>query len=99
MPAESLLAVTEVKSTLTKCELRKCFDAAKPISRLRSYKGRLSPPPVRVVLTPVKENIGIYIPFFAYSSDLTATDWLSKEAARIRAVGKEKECAVDVIDR
>jgi hypothetical protein len=98
MPAESLLAVIEVKSRLTKAELRTCFDAAKSIRRLRPYKGRFVAARQGGAHLSEGEYRCLYT-IFAYSSDLTETDWLSKEAARIRAVAKEKECAVDVIDR
>jgi hypothetical protein len=98
MPAESRLAVIEVKSTLTKGELRKCFDAAKSIRKLRPYKGKFVA--ARQGGAPIREGeYRCLYTVFAYSSDLTAAAWLSKEAARIRAVAKEKECAVDVVDR
>jgi hypothetical protein len=98
MPAESLLAVIEVKSKLTKDELRKCFDAAKSIRRLRPFKGTFVG--ARQGGAPILEGqYRCLYTVFASTSDLTTDDWLYKEAKRIREVAEEKDCHVDMIDR
>lgn len=98
MPAESLLAVIEVKTKLTRGELVKCFDAAKSIRALRPYRGKFVAARQDGAPAVDGEYRCLYT-VFAYSSDLSEDDWLYREANRLREVAAEKNCAIDLIDR
>jgi len=96
MPAESLLAVIEVKTKLTKEELRNCFRAAKSLRRLRPYKqGRF----VTARQEGAQHEYRCLYTIFAYTSDLTEQDWLTKEWSRIKDVALEMNTPIDFIDR
>jgi hypothetical protein len=98
MPAESLLAAIEVKSKLTRDELRKCYRAAKSVRSLRPFKGRFIN--AREGGAPVSggEYRCMYT-IFAYSSDLIPENWLDSEANRLIEVAKEEKSEVGFIDR
>jgi hypothetical protein len=98
MPAESLLAVIEVKTKLTREELRKCFEAARSIRRLKPYKGKFVGARTEGAHAVEGEYRCLYT-IFAYTSDLTEEDWLRKEASRVREIAKEKSYTADLIDR
>jgi hypothetical protein len=96
MPAESLLAVIEVKSTLSIEELRKSFAAAKSIRRLRPYKkGHFVPSRNE----DAKHEYRCLYTVFAYSSDLVPSTWLPNEWSRIQSVAREMRLDLDLIDR
>lgn len=98
MPAESLLAVVEVKTKLTKGELGKCFDAAKSIRALRPFRGKFVG--ARRDGAPAADGeFRCLYTVFAYSSDLSDDDWLYRAAKRLREVAAERNCGVDLIDR
>ena len=104
LPAESLLAVIEVKSTLTKAELEKCARAARAISRLRPYgspfvgsrKGGLSADDGRH---------RCQYSIVAFGSDLSKTGWAGSEWQRLKDavamanVSRERIDRVLVLDR
>jgi hypothetical protein len=96
MPAESLLAVIEVKSTLNIEELRKSFAAAKSIRRLRPYKKGYFVPSRN---EDAKHEYRCLYSVFAYSSDLVSSTWLPNEWSRIQSVAKEMQLDLDLIDR
>lgn len=99
LPAEALLAVVEVKSTLSLDELRKSVSGIKKIHSLRPWdapygvingiKGKVTNPELPRVLTSI----------FAYESNLGAGDWQTKELKRIREVCKEVQLPVPCLDR
>jgi len=98
LPAESLLAVIEVKSTLTKAELEKCARAAKAISRLRPYskafvgsrKGGLS----------AKDNRHrCQYSIVAFESDLSKKGWAPTEWKRLTDAAATANVSQDRIDR
>src|ERR1039458_5963831 len=99
MPAEALLAVVEVKSKLTRDELRVCFKAAKALRRLRPYKkGRFVP--ARQGGSPALDNeYRCLYTVFAYTSDVGPEEWLTKEWARIKEVADECRDDLNLIER
>jgi len=102
IPAESLLAYVEVKSVLTKEELRKSYLSAEKLNALR---------PFRRVFTlagagkqaeggaPADGAIRCFRTLFAYTSDLTEEDWLAKEWRRIVGAASETQSKLAFLDR
>lgn len=107
LPVESLLAVIEVKSLLSEEELKKSYLASKQISSLRPFKklftlahseeddnpatpatGQDAPKPLRCLRT-----------IFAYATNLTENDWLTREWERVQQVTGENGCDPALIDR
>lgn len=82
LPAESLLAVIEVKSVLTADEFRKCARAAKAVSRLRPY-GKEFVASRKDGLSAIDGRHRCQYSVVAFRSDLGATDWATKEWARL----------------
>jgi hypothetical protein len=109
VPAESLLGFVEVKSTLTVDELRKSFLAAKKISSLRPFKrnftlagpGRSKHRASDSVpdAGEVPGSLRCFRTIFAFGTNLSDVDWLTKEWERIQAVTKEIGCKPTLIDR
>jgi hypothetical protein len=82
LPAEALLASIEVKSKLNKVEIEKSIIAARSLRCLQPYGRPLGG--VDVGDAPQKINIARYYHcLFAYDTDLSEDDWMSKEFARI----------------
>lgn len=98
LPAESLLAVIEVKSLLTKGEIEKCARAAKAISRLRPYK-RPFVPARKGGLSADDGRHRCQFSVVAFSSDLGAKDWCTKEWERLKLVVDGAGVPIDRIDR
>lgn len=97
LPAEALLAVVEVKSTLTQDELLNCCTAA-AVHNLRPYKRKFIPPPAD------RDSAGAadprcFITVFAYDSNLSQEGWLQKEWTRAVTASKDVGCSVNLIDR
>jgi hypothetical protein len=98
LPAESLFAVIEVKTTLTQNEMDSSYVAAKKVRRLRPFKNGF--------IRPRSDGQGaedgrcrcMYV-IFAYSSNLGKDGWLSKEHARIEQAAKDAKADLDVVDR
>ena len=97
VPAESLLAVIEVKSVLTQDELRICYRAAKKVKKLRPHKGKF----VSARMDGAPANDGahrcLYV-VFCYSSNLGQTNWLDKEFRRIISAANLVHAAPDAVD-
>jgi hypothetical protein len=98
LPAESLLAVIEVKSKLSKHEMETCSKAAKSLSRLRPYG--------KEFVAPRKEGVPAddgrhrcQYSIVAFESDLASTEWATKEWARLKAAANEAGVASSRIDR
>lgn len=98
MPAESVLAAIEVKTKLSKEELKKCFIAANSIRKLRPFKRKFVGAREGGAAVAENEYRCMYT-VFAYSSDLSEDNWLQKEANRIRSVAKEMNFDAGLIDR
>lgn len=98
LPAEALLAVIEVKSTLTRAELRKCAVAAEALSELRPYGKPFLAPRLEGEAANDGRHRCMYT-VLAFRSDLSKTDWPSKEWARLTAVLGDRNVSRDRIDR
>jgi hypothetical protein len=109
IPAESLLAYIEVKSVLTKNELRKSYMAAKKISSLRPFKrtftlagGNTDGAPAKAPQSAegvVSEPLRCFRTVFAYKTNLKVADWLAREWERILKVTGDIPCTPALIDR
>lgn len=97
LPAEALLASVEVKSLLTREEIKKSLRAALKLRKLRPFKMNLSE--VRQGGEAADERARYFHTLFAYETDLAKTDWLSEEFARMTNVAKELSVDVAIIDR
>lgn len=109
VPAECLLGFVEVKSILTEDELRKSYVAAKKISSLRPFKRSFTLAGPRRFENPISESLpdGGEMPgslrcfrtIFAFGTNLSDVDWLTKEWGRIQTVTKEIGCKPALFDR
>jgi hypothetical protein len=108
LPAESLLAYIEVKSILTRDELWNSYAAAKKLSTLRPFKRSFSlatNTPLASAEKPVPSPGNASAPLrcfrtvFAYDTNLSKTDWLRNEWARVVGVTNELQCTPALIDR
>ncbi len=98
LPAESLLAVVEVKSKLTKSEVAKCVAAAKAISRLRPY----SRPFVQQRQGGLPADDGRHrcqYSVVAFESDLSVASWPDNEWKRFSKAASEASVGRDRVDR
>ena len=95
LPAESVLAVVEVKSTLTNADLLDSAVKAQSVRDLRphgeAFVGR------RLWGEPgTSSNARCFFTTFAYKSDLVEPDWLAREWGR---ASRELSGRMDLIDR
>ena len=98
VPAESLYAVIEVKSILTKQHLESSFANAGKLKQLRPYKKKF--------ITARKDGSDasdgnprcIHV-IFAYKSDIKKDGWASAEYARISAAASLHDQEISAIDR
>jgi hypothetical protein len=98
LPAEALLASIEVKSKLTKEEIRKSIEAASKLKQLKPFRKDLVL--VRTKGKPANDKCCRYFhSVFAYSSDLAEGNWLQNEHDRVLTVSKEITIEANVIDR
>jgi hypothetical protein len=97
VPAESLLAVIEVKTTLTQNDLSTSYDAAKKVRGLHPFKQRFVAS--RGDGKPAEEGSYrcMYL-IFSYGTNLSESSWLQKEFARLEAASTAKGLALDLID-
>lgn len=98
LPAESLLAVVEVKSTLTKEALVQSANAAKAISRLRPYEASF--------VAPRKDGLaagdGMHrcqYSIVAFGSDLAKGEWHAAEWKRFTEAMATASVDQDKVDR
>jgi hypothetical protein len=98
LPAESLLAVIEVKSILTLAELVKCGRAAKAIASLKPHNKEFSPPR-QAGLDASDGNHRCQFSVLAFSSDLSKADWCQREWERLEQATAVAEVPVQRIDR
>jgi hypothetical protein len=98
LPAESLLAVIEVKSTLTNDELKTCAHAAKALSLLRPYGKEFVEP--RKDGEPADDGRHrCQYSIVAFKSNLGTTDWAAKEWERLTRAVSEVDVSASRIDR
>jgi hypothetical protein len=97
LPAEGLLAVIEVKSRLTKEEIRRCFDGAQKLGKLR--------PDGRAFIfsrsggAPADRNPRCLFTIFAFQSDLASQNWAEREWERLREVASARGVPLESVDR
>lgn len=98
LPCESVYAVIEVKSILTREETGKALDAGSKIRRLRPFKQKFVAARTDGAAAQPDSFRCLYV-VFALATDLSEDDWLHKEFSRLEEVSAEKKIALDVIDR
>jgi hypothetical protein len=98
LPAESLLAVIEVKSRLNKGEMAKCAKAAKAISLLRPYSKKFVAPR-KGGRSADDGRHRCQFSVLAFSSDLGRRDWCVKEWKRLKLAVDAASVPADRIDR
>jgi hypothetical protein len=100
LPAETLLASVEVKTTLSRIEIEKSIVAATKLRALKPFNKPLGgtdvgdgPQGIRIAR--------YYHCLFSYDSDLSEKDWMKREAERIRSAcgGAHLIDAVYVLNR
>jgi hypothetical protein len=96
LAAEALLASVEVKSVLTAQELEKSCTAARSLRALRPFGNALVGPDAGEGNGEHK-RARYHHSIFAFATDLTAEDWLRKEALRLRALEQPAEHLIDAI--
>lgn len=109
LPAESLLAVVEVKSTLTEEELKNAYLSSQRISSLRPFKRPFTLATAESEQSSIlqsgtrstsSEPLRCFRTIFAYGTNLTNDgDWLAREWQRVLKVASEINCDVALIDR
>lgn len=97
IPAESIYAVIEVKTTLTQDELNKCLKAAAKVRNLKPFKAKFLPAATDGKVFNNHYRCPYFI--FAYHSNLGSENWATKEIARLKAAANEAICSIDVIDQ
>jgi hypothetical protein len=97
VPAEALLVSVEVKSRLTKDEIRSSLLAARQLRRLKPFKQPLSGP--RQGGEAADDRSRYFHTIFAYETDLAAAGWLEAEFARIQSVSSDAQVSPQMIDR
>jgi hypothetical protein len=98
LPAESLLAVIEVKSMLSRAELATCTKAAKAISRLRPY-GKAFVASRKGGLAADDGRHRCQYSIVAFESDLSHTGWAASEWERLTVEAAKAAVSPDRIDR
>lgn len=98
LPAEALLAGIEVKSKLTKEELKTIFQNVSALHDLRPFGNK---PDISKVGRSEREKVGCryFYSVFAYDTDLTEASWAKKEIERIRDVSEKEKINISLIDR
>lgn len=98
LPAEALLASIEVKSKLTQDETRKILKSVKALKALKPFKKKLD---ISVNGRDANEKVicRYYHSIFAYDTDISEKEWLTKEISRIRKVATEENIDPTLIDR
>jgi uncharacterized protein DUF6602 len=98
LPAESLLAVIEVKSTLTKSEMEKCATAAKKMSLLRPYGSAFVAS--RRAGLPASDGLHrCQYSVVAFESDLAESRWAEAEWNRLKSAASSANVEPERIDR
>lgn len=97
VPAESLLAVVEVKTILSQDELNKCYLAASKVRRLRPFKQQFIG--ARAEGAPAEDGrLRCLYTVFSYETNLTDTGWMQKEFERLELAADNVPGSLDLID-
>ncbi len=97
VPCESLYVVIEVKSVLSQQELNKCYEAAGKVRALRPFKKQFISTRTRGEGAEDGGSRCLYI-VFAYTTDLSDTNWTAKEFGRLQAAAEKAKVGDDVVD-
>lgn len=97
IPAESLYAVIEVKTTLSQDELNKCVKAAARVRKLKPFKTNFHPAATDGQVFRNHYRCPYYV--FSYHSNLAEQNWAEKELLRLSIAAKSEGCSMDVIDQ
>ncbi|MBR8510652.1 DUF6602 domain-containing protein [Burkholderia cenocepacia] len=97
VPAESLLAVIEVKSILTQDDLKACFASAQNVRAIRPFKQSFVG--AREDGKPAEDgNFRCLYVIFAYDTNLSISDWVTKEFNRLLVASKDAKGKMNLID-
>lgn len=98
LPCESLYAVVEVKSILSREEAGKALEAAAKIRSLRPFKKEFVAARKEGAAVRPDSYRCLYV-LFALATDLSEDGWIEKEFKRLQELSSEKKVPLDVIDR
>lgn len=97
VPAESLLAVIEVKTTLTQNDLNGCYAASQKVRSIRPFKQSFVA--AREEGRPAEDgNFRCLYIVFSYGTNLSADDWLNKEFKRLQMAASSVDGKLNLID-
>lgn len=97
IPCESLYVVIEVKSVLSLKELKTCFTAANKVRSLRPFEKQFISARTGGIGAEDGGARCLYI-VFAYTTNLSETEWMEKEYERICNASVDSKVANEVID-
>lgn len=97
LPAEALLASIEVKSLLNKRELELALKSASKLRELRPFRMELASP--REKGEAADKECRYFHCIFAYNTDITEGNWLSKEYTRFVTVSESLGVPNFTLDR
>lgn len=97
LPCESLYVVIEVKSILNQNELNSCYVAAEKVRSLHPFKKQFIS--TRTGGDGAEDGGArcLYI-VFAYTTNLSASDWAAKEFKRVQVAAEMAKVGEDIID-
>jgi hypothetical protein len=97
IPAESLLAVIEVKTTLTQNDLNACYAGAKKVREIRPFK--------QAFIAAREEgkaaedgNFRCMYLVFSYGTNLSEKNWLNKEFSRLEHAANSINGKLNLVD-
>lgn len=97
VPAESLLAVIEVKTILTQNDLNGCFASARNVRAIRPFKQSFVA--AREDGKPAEDgNFRCLYVIFAYDTNVSANDWLAKEFNRLSVAAQDAKGKMSLVD-
>lgn len=98
LPAEALLASIEVKSKLTKGEIKKILKSVNALKSLKPFGKKVD---ISKKQRTVDDKVACryFYSVFAYESDIGETDWITKEFDRIKNVASDENLDYTLIDR
>jgi hypothetical protein len=97
VPAESLLAVIEVKSVISQDELNGCYAAAKKVRALRPFKRSFVGPRTDGKAADDGNMRCMYI-VFGYGTNIREQDWLESEFGRIQSAAVSSSGSPELVD-
>lgn len=98
LPAEALLVAIEVKTKLTRDELRSAYVAANELKSLRPFRRELAYER-KGGEDPEDDRSRYFYALFAYSSDLSEQTWSEQEHARLKEVSAAENVPLESMDR